>query len=622
MEKRFTFKDLFVLSFLTIVFITLLLTMYMVDRQWQKMSQMQRNMDEQTNDLRGLRTAMQTLEQRLSSGQLVSNAHAPANGDVPAAFGRAQAVTQNEDYATGDWSMQAFGNNLETLTPLVSSDAYSGEVQGYVFESLLQRDPDTLEWQGLIARDWQVSEDGLRFTFQLRKDVVFSDGQPLTAHDVAFTFAFMMTEAIAAPRQRAYYQKIKSVTATSDHEVVFEFSEPYFNSMSLAGGMAVLPRHFYEPYLKEPEAFNQSKGLLLGSGPYRLKDPKGWTPDQGLVELERNPRYWGPVVPAFDKLVWTIIVNEAARLTTFRNGEIDTYSARPREYQTLLEDKEFMAKVHHFEYMSPVAGYRYIGWNQLKDGKPTPFADKRVRQAMTYLTDRERINQEIYLGYAEIAISPFSPRSKQHDPKLKPRPFDVNKALALLKEAGYEDRNGDSVIEDAKGNPLKFELAFPQESEDYRRMILFMKDLYARAGVVLEPKPTEWSVMLDMIKKRNYDAMAIGWTSGIETDIYQYLHGDQTKDGGDNFIGYQNPELDRLIDEARATVDEEKRMQLWRQVENILYEDQPYTFLMRRTSLSFIDNRYRNLKITNTGLNFGFTPIENYVPGPLQKYGH
>ncbi len=621
MEKRFTFKDFFLFAFLFVVFITLLLSMYMVDRQWEKMAQMQRTMEEQANDLRALRGSVQSLDQRVKTGNVVGTGSANLNKEIPGAFKRAYAMTQLPDYQAGDWVVTAFAQNLETLTPLVSSDVYSSIVQSYVQESLISRDPDTLEWQGMIANDWQVSEDGLTFTFQLRNDVTFSDGEPLDAEDVVFTFDFIMTEAIKAPRERAYYSKIESVTANGQYEVVFKFKEPYFNSLSLAGGMAIMPKHFYEPYLKDPEAFNQSKGLLLGSGPYRLKDPSGWTPDQGLVELIRNPRYWGPVDPSFDRIVWNVIANEAARLTTFRNGEIDLYSARPREYQTLLNDDEFMKNVQHYEYMSPTAGYRYIGWNQIKDDKPTRFADKRVRQAMTYLSDRERIIQEIYLGYGEVAISPFNPRSKQHDPVLSPRSFSVDKAVSLLKEAGYEDRNGDGVLEDADGQPFEFDLAFPQGNDDYRRMILFMKDLYARAGVVLNPKPTEWSVMLDMIKKRSFEAIAIGWSSGLETDIYQIFHSDQLLEGGDNFTGYKNEELDKLIDNARATVDEKARMKLWQAAENILYEDQPYTFLMRSKSLVFIDDRFKNLQITNVGLNQSFTPVENYVPAAEQKYG-
>ena len=620
MDKRFTKKDLFLLLSLSFIILLIVLSMYMVDRQWLKMSEMQRSMEEQAQDIRGLRGAVRSLEQQVRNGAISVSTNNQTSSDLPGSFKRAYETTKKQDYAEGDWLVSAFSSNLKTLTPLISQDVYASYVQSYIFESLLSRNPDSLEWEGLIAKSWKTSKDGLSISFQLRSDVKFSDGKALTAEDVAFTFNFIMDERIAAPRDRAYLNKIEKVTATDKYSVTFKFKEPYFNALSLAGSLKIFPKHFYQFYLNKPQDFNESKGLLLGSGPYRIKDPKGWTPDQGLVELTRNPRYWAPVSPSFDRIIWKVIENDSARLTTFRNQEIDMYSSRPIEYKKLLNDKQLKERTQHFNYMSPVGGYSYIAWNQMRKNKSTRFKDKLVRQAMTYLTDRERLNKEIWLGYAEIAISPFSPRSKQHDKSLSPRKYDAAKAKELLLQAGYKDSNGDGVLEDKQGVDFSFELVYSQDSEDSKRMVLFLKDLYARAGIILKPKPTEWSVMIDLLTSRDFDAITLGWSSGVETDIYQYLHGSQTDKNADNFVHYVNPELDKVIDIARATVDEEKRMPLWQKAERIIYEDQPYTFLMRRQSLSFIDKRIKNLKVTNLGLNQGFLPVETYVPTKQQKY--
>ncbi len=623
MENRFTVKDFFFFLTLLVLLITLLVTMYMIDRQWQKMSQMEAALKEQAGDFRQLRQAYGKLAKGIASGTMAANAGesaAPASG-VPAAFASAQKVSEMPDYAEGDWLVQAFGNSLKTITPLVSSDVYASNVQSFVQESLLTRNPETLEWEGAIAESWEVSEDGLRFKFKLRPNVTFSDGTPLTADDVAFTYNFIMDSRIKAPRERAYYEKMASVTADGPHAVEFIFKEPYFDSLTLAGGMSILAKHFYEPYLEEPERFNQSKGLLFGSGPYRLADPKGWTPDKGVVELERNPRYWGPVQPSFNRIIWKIIENETARLTSYRNGEIDTYSAQAREYKKrLLKDEQLMARSQNFEYLPPTTGYRYIGWNQKRKGKPTRFADKRVRQAMTYLSDKQRIVDEIMLGYGEPAVGPFNPQGKQHASDLKLRNLDIEKAKNLLKQAGYEDRNGDGLLEDEAGKPFRFELVYPQGSEQYTSLVLFLKDAYARAGVQLVPKATEWSVMIDLLDKKDFEAISLGWSASLEGDLYQIFHGDQSKDNGDNFINYQNPELDKLIEEARSTVDEDKRMPLWQAAERILYEDQPYTFLTRSKSLVLVDKRMKNARVTPTGLNMTDMPIGWYVPAAEQKY--
>lgn len=605
-----------------LVMVLLVLMMIQVDRQWQRMAEMTRIMQEQAEDIRRTRGLLRDLEQTLRSGDLRiadPSVRAAAGTSGLDAFERARRAAARPDYASGDWLMLAFGTGLRTLTPLVSADAYASEVQAYVIESLLTRDPDTLEWRGLVAEDWSISEDGLTITFRLRRDVNFSDGEPLTARDVAFTFAFIMNEAIAAPRSRAYLSKIESVTALDDYTVEFVFAEPYFNSLQLAGTLDILPEHFYGRFVDDPRAFNESRGLLLGSGPYRLADPEGWTPDQGRVELVRNPRYWGPVDPSFDRIVWRVIENDSARLTTFRNQDIDVYGARPREYQRLLDDEGLRARAQHFEYMSPTAGYSYIAWNQRRGEAPTHFADPRVRMAMSHLTDVQRVIEEVLLGYAEPAVSPFSPRSPQHDPALESIRYDLERARTLLREAGFEDRSGDGVLQGPDGRPFEFEMTFFQDNEDTRRMVLFLRDLYARAGIVMRPRPTEWSVMLENIQRKDFDAITLGWTSGIEIDIFQMFHSSQTLEGGDNFISYRNPELDRLIDAARAEVDESKRMALWQAAERILVADQPYTFLFRRNTLAFVDERIANLENTPLGLNLMAVPVEVYVPAALQR---
>jgi len=616
MQKRLSTRDYVLFGMLIILFLSIILTMYMIDRQWLKISEVEKQAREQAQDLREIRKSLR----KISGGRIVNSLSDTSSDDVPASFQRALQATKLPNHSEGDWLVQAFGSNIKTLTPFVSTDRYATDVQEMVLETLLVYDPDTLDLIGHIASSWTISEDGLTLTYKMRNDVTFSDGVKLNAHDVVFSYDFAMNEKIAAPRQRAYYRKIKSVIALDDYTVEFVFKEPYYNSLLMSGAMEIMPKHFYEKYLDTPEKYNESKGILLGSGPYKLVDPTSWTPDKGLVDLVRNERYWGPVTPSYDRMIWKVIEHDSARLTTFRNGEIDAYGARPIEYNKLLNDKALMSRTLNFEYMPPINGYTYIGWNQKRDGKDTRFKDRRVREAMTYLTDRQKIIDEIYLGYGEIAVSSFNPQGKQHNKSLKPRLYDVEKAKALLKEAGYEDRDGDGVIEDSKGKKLEFELTFPNKSEDYKRLALLLKDLYARAGVAMIPKATEWPVMLENASKRKFDAMMLGWTSVVESDMYQIFHSSQIKDEGDNFINYNNPKLDKCIEEARTTVKIDKRMSIWQRCEKILYDDQPYTFLNRRSRLVFVDKRIKNLKVTNFGLNLDTTPLESFVPLDSQKY--
>ena len=283
----------------------------------------------------------------------------------------------------------------------------------------------------------------------------------------------------------------------------------------------------------------------------------------------------------------------------------------------MVKDPQISSRSKAFNYDWPGGGYRYVAWNEQRAGKPTRFADKRVRQAMTMLLNRQQMIQEVLLGLGVQATGPFSPTGKQYDQSIKPWPFDVAQAKKLLADAGFADRNGDGVLEGPDNQPFEFKLTYPSGNANYDKMVVFMKDSFARAGVVLKPDPLEWAVFTDRLKNKDFEAITLAWTSGIESDIYQMFHSSQTVEGGDNYMSYKNPELDKAIDDARRTIDESKRMELWHKAHQILHEDQPYTFLFFRKELRFIDARIENIQLTKLGMS-GLE--EWFVPAGKQKY--
>ena len=626
MENRFGIRDLILCILLILIIVGQWLAMKQYDRQWQKIEQIAGTLDEHTRDLAYLR---KRLAEGVTFGQMqLAPQHSEQGFADP--FDRVKKAQAMADYATGDWMVDSFGAQPPKLTPLISSDAYGSIIQNRVMESLVIRDPQTLDYKPLLARSWQQSDDGQTITFQLRKGITFSDGVPFDADDIIFSYQWMLNPEVAAPRARAFFEPIQSVEKTGPYEVVFIFKEPYFESFAMAAGFPILAKHFYGK--RTPQQFNQSAGLLLGTGPYRLQSPDNWSPDGNPIMLVRNERYWGEP-GSFDRLVYKIVADASVQLTLFKNGELDSFGALPEQYRDLLQDKQVLADNQRFEYYNPRGGYGYIAWNQQRNAKPTIFGDQRVRQAMTLMSDRQRMCDEVFLGYASPANGPFNFLGKQADPDVKTWPFDLERAAELLKQAGFEDRNGDGVLEFQKGHtttldlpdatPFRFKLSYPASNKTYQRIMLFFKDTYARSGVALDPDPVDWPIMIQKLNNRDFDAISLRWTSGFEVDIYQMFHSDQIADNADNFMSYSNPELDTLIDKARRTVDENKRMPLWRACHRILLEDQPYTFLFRNKSLAFIDKRIGNVQRTRAGLNYvslWVYPMEWYVPASLRKW--
>jgi peptide/nickel transport system substrate-binding protein len=396
-------------------------------------------------------------------------------------------------------------------------------------------------------------------------------------------------------------------------------AEPYFESLDLCASMDIVPKHFYSKF--NEEEINQNPGLLMGTGPYKLRDPAGGRPGQ-KVELVRNETYWGEP-GAFNRLIFLEVEEEAAQETMLGNGELDIYRALPEQFERARKNPHVADRVNPFVIDSTINGYYFIAWNQEKGGQKTRFADKRVRKAMGMLIDRERICRDVFLGYATPVSGPFAANSPQADPAVKPLPYDVEAGKRLLAEAGFQDRNGDGVLDGPDGQPFRFKLTYGSGNSTVDRYMLFIKDGYAKVGITVDLDPQDWPLVLKKVDQRDYDALHMGFGGSVESDLYQEYDSSQIVDQGDNFMSYRNPELDKLMRQARTIVDTPKRMELWHQCHRILAEDQPHTYLFSRKTLRLIDKRVQNVRPSKIELNLvdrQRMPIPWYAPKGMQKY--
>lgn len=477
-----------------------------------------------------------------------------------------------------------------TLNPILATDAYASQINGYLFDSLLDRDRDTLEFIPKIAKSWEISDDKKTFTFYMRDDVTWHDGKPVTADDVVYTFNLIMDEKTNAPHLKVYYQDVESVKKIDDYTVQFRYKEVYFLALSFCGGMTILPKHIVSQY-KDFEGSEYSRHPV-GNGPYKFKR---WSTNAKII-LERNEEYWDQK-PEIKILEFKIIPDAAIGMQVLKKGELDVFSLSSIQWAKQTESSKFAENFYKLAYASP--GYSYIGWNN----NHTIFKDPRVRQAMTHLIDRKKINQKLDFGLGLIVTGPFFPFSKQYNKSLPPRDYDVKLARALLKEAGWEDHNGDGFL-DKDGEVFKFDFLYPSASKASERIATILKEELREVGIQMSITRMEWAAFLDRLDQRKFDATMLGWSSPFENDPYQVWDiSTADKEKSSNFISYKNQKASDLIRKARVEFDEEKRNALYWQFHAMLDADQPYTFMFNKPNLVVVSRRFDNVKVHKAGLN-------------------
>ncbi len=510
------------------------------------------------------------------------------------------------DYASGDWIVQNLGSEPAVVTPYIDKDAYGNEVQRPVLETLITRNPETLLYEPYLAESYETFPKELRYRFVLRKNIWFSDRTPITADDVVFSFTTVMTPGIEADSLQSYLKKIEYVKKIDDRTIDIKLHEPYFQGLEVTGQFfEIIPQHLYA--FKDVKEYNARTDHLIGSGPY-LFDPKKWEKGQQIT-LVRNENYWG-TRPSFDRIVYRFISNSQAALQAFQNEEIDGVTPQPDQFIKFSSDPEFLKKFKVFKYQRPNAGYRYIGWNLRKP----IFKDKITRQALTMLIDRRAIIHTIEKDLSSEITGPFSPIVPQNDKSIQPWPYDPEGARKKLTDAGWKLNSNDVLERD--GVEFRFSLMIPAQSSNYEQIASYVKEQFKKVGIDVRILPTEFSVLVDKLNNRDFDASMLRWTGSIEGDPYQIWHSNSAKDKGSNAIGFANAEADKLIEDARKELDEEKRMVLWHKFHQILNEEQPYVFLHTSLSTSFLNGRIKNAEPYLVGVNRD----DWYVPSLQQKY--
>lgn len=478
------------------------------------------------------------------------------------------------------------GMGPTTLNPLSSSDAYASAVQAYLIEGLADRNPDTYEWQPVLATSWEISKDGMTYTFTLREGVKWHDGKPLTVEDVKFSFDAIMDpeNKYKTAHQKPYYENIKSADIIGKNKIKFVAKKKYFKNFDVVAGLAIVPKHIYEnPSKKQKKKLNKT---LVGSGPYELyKYKRGKN-----ITLKRNKNWWGAKDPKrsgeynFAKILMRFVKDGTVAIQRLQKGELDFNGLNVEEYMKKTNGPKWGKSVFKIKTQNKApTGYGFIGWNLTNK----LFQEKDVRVALYHLLDREKMIKKFRFGMSLPATGPLYRQSIYANEKVKPIAFDPKKALALFKKQGWTDTDKDGILDkviDGKKTKMSFTILDP--NQEFLKYLTIYKEDARKAGVDINVKYVEWSTFIKKLDERSFEAVRLGWSGGsIDWDPKQVWHSDSANAAGSNFVSYKNPKVDALIDEARITLDQKKRIKLLKKVFKLIADDVPYAF--------FFNEKYR-----------------------------
>ncbi len=501
----------------------------------------------------------------------------------------------------GDWLIYHLSAEPATLNPITATDAYEGTVNNKkIYETLIERNNETLELEPLLAESWEISEDKLKYTFKIREGIKWHDGTPFTSEDIVFSYKTIMNPKVDTPQLRSYFQEIRDVKAIDDLTVEFTYARPYFLALEFCGGMPIVPKHIFD---EGDFNTNPAGRAPIGTGPYKFVK---WTTGRDIV-LKKNPDYWGEK-PKLNKIVFKIITDQTVAFQVLKRKDLDVSGLTPIQWERQTSSPAFEESFDKLSYFTP--NYSYIGWNS----KRPFFADKQVRTAMTHLVNRELILDKILYNLGTIVTNPFYINSPEYDKSIKSLDYNPAKAEELLEKAGWIDHDGDG-IRDKDGVKFAFEFLIPGGSETGEKIATILKEELDNTGIEMDIRKTEWAVFTTRLTESNFDAVTLAWSMGVESDPYQIWSSTQAESGS-NFIGFKNEEADKLIEEARTEFDRENRKELYRRFAEIIHEEQPYTFLFCRKSTVAVNKRFENVVVYPLGID----PVEWHVPQPLQVY--
>jgi len=500
-----------------------------------------------------------------SDEKATTPAGAPQGAATQAVSGTQAAAQATPGPKGGNITTATVGTDAKSFHVYQTTDSVSANYQGLVYGggSLTKRDPESLQNVGHAAEKWTVSDDKKTYTFTL-KDIKWSDGTPMTTADYVWTFEQASKPENKYPRLISL-QEIATYKALDAKTLQVTLKDALVIGLETADYITPLPKHVWEKYdwndpVKNPEILNPT----VVNGMWKLKE---WKRDASATFVRNELYFDGP--PLLDSTTYRIFGTSALAYQALKAGEIDYLGITPAD----VKEAKTLSSLNVHPYFSATGGYNYVGFNMRR-----PWAkDVRVRQAVSFATDRKGIIDAVAYGEGRPVYANYTESSWVFNPNVEKYTFDPKKSADLLKQAGYT-LQGKQLMKD--GQQLKMKILFNQGNAVREGISTVLQQQLADLGIAAEVIPMEFQAYLELIKKEpfDYDLFVLGWTASI--DPHWSIQIWNEKGIPDlNSGGYINKQVEALYDQGAREFETEKRKQIYGQIQKHLSDDPPYVFV-------------------------------------------
>ncbi len=512
----------------------------------------------------------------------------------------------NQRVVKQEVKLDEYGDALSTgeiaepinLIPALASDSASHNITQYIYNGLVKYDKD-LNLTGDLAERWEISDNNTVITFYLKKGVKWHDGEEFTSEDVKFTYEFMVSDDTSTVYD-GDFRTIESVDILDKYTVKVKYKEAYATSLG-SWGIWIMPHHALQG--KPGKSPLQRKPI--GTGPYMLEK---WVPGQSIVLTSFHDYFEGR--PKIEKIFVRVIPNQTTQYLELLNGSIDIMGMTPKQEALDTKVEKYQNNYNTYSYLD--FSYTYIGYNLRK----APFNNKQIRRALTYAVDKKAIIDGLLYGKGYAADGPYQPDSYWYNKNVEKLEYNLEKAKSLLADAGLKDTNGDGILE-YNGKKFTIELMINQGNDVRSKIAEMIQHSWSQAGIDVQIRPLEWATMLSATRKGEFDAVILGWSTPLDPDQYDIWASERCVNG-QNFICFKNEEVDNLLIDGRKEFDKEKRREYYYKLQDILADEQPYTFLYFPYAHIALNKRFQNVSAAKAGITYNF--IDWYVPKVQQKY--